>query len=93
LADGSATGVFEGNGATGAAAAASTRVADAFVSIAAITVPTSTVSPSGTIIFARVPAAGDGISESTLSVLISRIDSSFSIFSPGFFIQRRIFPS
>jgi hypothetical protein len=59
----------------------------------AMTVPTATVSCSGTRIFVKMPLAGDGISESTLSVLISRMVSSFWTFSPGFFVQRSIFPS
>jgi hypothetical protein len=46
---------------------------------------TPTVWPSCTITSARVPAAGEGISVSTLSVDISNSGSSRSTLSPGFF--------
>ena len=46
------------------------------------TVPTSTVSPSGTRISARTPAAGEGTSESTLSVETSKRGSSRAIGLP-----------
>ncbi len=52
-----------------------------------------TVSPSGTTISARTPATGAGISESTLSVLISRSDSSTAMRSPGAFSQAVMVPS
>ena len=45
-------------------------------------VPTSTVSPSGTRISSSTPAAGDGTSESTLSVETSNSGSSTSTRSP-----------
>jgi hypothetical protein len=44
-----------------------------------------TVFPSSTITSESVPAAGDGISVSTLSVEISNSGSSRSTRSPGFF--------
>ncbi len=96
IAEATAVGPASGTGAAfvGAGAdAAASSFADASVSTLAITVPTGTVSCSWTTIAARTPPTGDGISESTLSVLISRIVSSFAIFSPTFFAQRRIFPS
>ncbi len=55
--------------------------------------PTSTVSSSATMIFVRMPAAGDGISVSTLSVETSRSGSSASTRSPSFFSQRVTVPS
>jgi hypothetical protein len=54
---------------------------------------TGTVCPSVTAISASTPAAGDGISASTLSVEISNSGSSRSTDSPTFFIQRTIVPS
>jgi len=49
------------------------------------TVLMPTVFPSSTRISARVPATGEGISVSTLSVEISKRGSSRSTLSPGFF--------
>src|SRR5688572_19735947 len=57
------------------------------------TLLTATVSPSLTVISVRTPAAGEGISASTLSVEISNSGSSRSTVSPTFFIQRTIVPS
>jgi hypothetical protein len=57
-------------------------------SISAMTAPTSTVSPSWTRILVSDPAAGDGISLSTLSVDTSTSGSSISTVSPGRFNQR-----
>ena len=59
----------------------------------ATTLPTGTVSPSFTVISTSTPAAGDGISASTLSVEISNSGSSRSTASPGFLIQRTMVPS
>ena len=59
----------------------------------ATTVFTSTVSPSLNLISVRVPAAGEGISASTLSVEISNNGSSRSTWSPTFFIHLVIVPS
>ena len=56
-------------------------------------VPTSTVSPSGTRICVRTPLAGLGTSVSTLSVEISRSDSSAAISSPSAFSHFVIVPS
>ena len=55
--------------------------------------PTSTVSPSGTTTCVRTPDAGDGTSESTLSVEISKSASSRSTWSPTCLIQRMMVPS
>src|SRR5207245_8678327 len=68
-------------------------VAEASVSIWATTVLTGTVSPSFTLTSANVPAAGAGISASTLSVEISKIGSSRATLSPGFLSQRVRVPS
>src|SRR5688572_19730298 len=57
------------------------------------TVLTATVSPSLTLISVSTPAAGAGISASTLSVVISKRGSSRSTRSPTFLIQRTIVPS
>ncbi len=61
--------------------------------IVATTLLTGTVSPSLTAIDVSTPAAGDGISASTLSVEISKSGSSRSTESPTFLIQRTIVPS
>src|SRR6266545_3208248 len=63
------------------------------VPIVATTLLTATVSPSLTLISVRMPAAGDGISASTLSVEISNNGSSRSIESPTFLIHRTMVPS
>jgi hypothetical protein len=55
--------------------------------------PTSTVSPSGTKISVKTPAAGEGTSESTLSVETSKSGSSRATSSPTAFIQRVTVPS
>ena len=59
----------------------------------ASTVPTSTVSPSGTRISVTTPEAGDGTSVSTLSVEISSSVSSASIVSPTCLFHFVIVPS
>ncbi len=64
---------FSSLGPTVGGGAAAT-VAPPSSSIMAITVPTGSVSPFVWRIFFILPAAGDGISVSTLSVLISTID-------------------
>src|SRR5258707_15522171 len=61
--------------------------------ISATIVLIGTVSPSFTRISEITPAAGDGISASTLSVEISNSGSSRSTLSPTFLIQRTIVPS
>src|SRR5689334_21942327 len=55
--------------------------------------PTGTVSSSPTSISCRVPATGDGISVSTLSVETSSNGSSTSMVSPTLFSQRVTVPS
>jgi hypothetical protein len=55
--------------------------------------PTGTVSSSWARISCSVPATGDGISVSTLSVDTSRSGSSTSTVSPTFFSQRVTVPS
>ena len=52
-----------------------------------------TVAPGWTRISFRTPAAGDGISASTLSVEISNSGSSRSTLSPTFFIHLVMVPS
>src|SRR5579875_2321649 len=56
-------------------------------------VPTSTVSPSLTRISVSTPAAGDGTSESTLSVDTSKMTSSSATLSPTDLSQRVMVPS
>ena len=64
-----------------------------FSPITPITVPTSTVSFASKRIDIISPEAGEGTSESTLSVEISRIVSSFSTLSPTFFFHSVMVPS
>ena len=59
----------------------------------AMTAPTSTVSSSSARISTRVPATGDGISVSTLSVETSRSGSSTSTVSPTDFSHWVMVPS
>jgi hypothetical protein len=56
-------------------------------------VPTATVESTATSIESKTPAAGDGISVSTLSVETSNNGSSTATFSPTFFNQRVTVPS
>jgi len=98
---GAGGGVSSGAGAAAgvagsAAAAAGTSGVEAGAAPSPITAsftPTSTVSPSGTRISFRTPAAGEGTSESTLSVETSNSGSSRSTASPTAFIQRVMVPS
>ncbi len=53
----------------------------------------ATVAPSWTLISIRVPATGEGISASTLSVEISKIGSSRLTASPTFFNHFVMVPS
>src|SRR5215217_8582956 len=76
-----------GSGATAWAAAPGAP------SSTATTMLTSTVSPSLNLTSVNVPAAGDGISASTLSVEISKRGSSRSTRSPTFFSHFVIVPS
>ena len=55
--------------------------------------PTGTVESTGTSIAMTIPAAGEGISVSTLSVETSRSGSSTATKSPTFFSQRVTVPS
>ncbi len=81
-------------GASGAGADTSGAVtSDASGAITASTVPTSTVSPSWTRIFATMPSPGLGTSVSTLSVEISSNDSSRAIGSPSCLSHFVIVPS
>ena len=57
------------------------------------TVPTSTVSSSGTRISSRTPDAGEGTSVSTLSVATSSRGSSASTVSPTALSQEETVPS
>ncbi len=92
-----------GVAATGAAASVAGRAAGAGAGGAAVASPASptrpttvliaTVWPSGTLISTSVPATGDGISASTLSVEISKIGSSRLTGSPTFFNHFVIVPS
>ncbi len=59
----------------------------------AMTSPTSTVSSSSALISSRTPAAGDGISVSTLSVETSSSGSSSATVSPTFFSHWVMVPS
>jgi hypothetical protein len=77
-----ATGAGAVSGAGAAASGAGTVAAS---DTTARTVPTSTVSPSGTRISARTPPAGEGTSESTLSVETSKRGSSRAMVSPTAF--------
>src|SRR5579883_3323262 len=79
-----------GEGAAGAAPAGTPAPASPMTASRA---PTSTVSPSGTRISRSTPSAGDGTSESTLSVDTSNRGSSRATVSPTAFIQRVIVPS
>ncbi len=86
---GSAGAAASGSGALSAAGASAVALPPICPSL----VPTSTVSPSWTRIWVRVPEAGLGTSVSTLSVEISSSGSSASICSPSCFSQRVIVPS
>src|SRR6476646_6235387 len=81
------------NGSAGFAFAGVAAAASPAAPITATTLFTGTVSPSLTRISETTPAAGDGISASTLSVEISNSGSSRSTLSPTFLIQRTIVPS
>src|SRR6185312_14285602 len=84
-----------GDAAAGAAAAGAAAATGApfSVSILATSVWTATVFPSGTRISASVPAVGEGISASTLSVEISKIGSSRLTSSPTFLSHFERVPS
>jgi hypothetical protein len=98
---GSPTGGTAGSGGTtaagGAAAGRTSGVGGVATSASAATTPTTvltgTVVPGGTRISLRMPAAGEGISASTLSVEISNSGSSRSTRSPTFFSHFVTVPS
>src|SRR2546426_10642511 len=83
---GEGASVFAGAGAGAAAAAPSESITPTMVWI-------GTVCPSATLISLSTPAAGAGISASTLSVEISNSGSSRSTLSPGFFSHLVMVPS
>src|SRR5947209_14393508 len=83
---GAGASVFAGAGAGAAAAAPSESITPTMVWI-------GTVCPSPTLISLSTPAAGAGISASTLSVEISNSGSSRSTLSPGFFSHLVMVPS
>ena len=84
-----------GTAATGSAGGGATgeALASAGSPTIASSPPTSTTSSSTALISSRIPATGDGISVSTLSVLTSRSGSSMATSSPMFFSQRVTVPS
>ena len=94
---GAAATAGAGGGVTGAATAgAAGGGVAALVAPSAITAssaPTATVESTATTIFCKIPATGDGISVSTLSVETSRSGSSTATMSPSFFNQRVTVPS
>src|SRR3984957_9008150 len=90
---GAGAGAGAGDSVAAAAGAPSDEAVPAPSPITASFTPTSTVSPSGTRISLRTPAAGEGTSESTLSVETSKRGSSRWTASPTAFIQRVIVPS
>src|SRR5436305_6312464 len=89
-----ATAAPEAAGARWAAAeGAAVAEAPLSVSITATSVCTGTVCPSWTLISARTPAVGAGISASTLSVEISKSGSSRFTSSPSFLSHLESVPS
>ena len=84
---------WAGAAATGSASFGSALAGPAPVPMMASTEPTSAVSSSATLISWTVPATGDGISVSTLSVETSSSGSSTSTVSPTCFSQRVTVPS
>ena len=94
----SAAGAGAGAGGSGAACGAGAAGAGAEPAsegspMMARTVPTSTVSSSGTRISSRTPDAGEGTSVSTLSVATSSRGSSASTVSPTALSQEETVPS
>ncbi|CAB4607991.1 unannotated protein [freshwater metagenome] len=87
-----ATGAATGAATTGAATGAGAE-APALSAITASSAPTATVWSTPTTIFVRIPATGEGISVSTLSVETSRSGSSTATMSPSFLSQRVTVPS
>ena len=97
FADGRSTaaGVVESIAGVAAVSAAAAGAAEAvpLSSMEQTTVLIVTVVPSAILISLRMPAAGDGISASTLSVEISKSGSSRSTASPTFFNHLVMVPS
>ena len=89
IAAGAAAGAFAAAIATGATATFEVTLAeaDASVSICAIISLLATELPSGLTIFISTPAAGAGVSSTTLSVSISTRFSSALTNSPAFLCQ------
>ena len=96
---GGGSGAFgaAGGGAAGAGAGGAGDGAEAAAvpasPMTATTVLMATVWPSATLISVSVPATGEGISASTLSVEISKIGSSRLMVSPTFFSHLVMVPS
>ena len=88
-----ASGAGSGSGADSAAGALATGAGRSPSPMTARSAPTGTVSSSWARISCRVPATGEGISVSTLSVETSSSGSSTSTRSPTFFSQRVTVPS
>ena len=85
------TGATTTGGAT--TGAATTGAASVLSPMTAKRAPTATVESIGTSIESRMPATGDGISVSTLSVDTSNNASSTATVSPTFFNHRVTVPS
>ena len=80
-----AVGVLSGGGGAGSTAGApAPGMASPGCPIHASSVPTCTVAPASTRVASKIPAAGAGISVSTLSVLTSMRASNSATYSPGF---------
>ena len=92
LAAGDGAGALGASALAGAGGGAATTAAPS-ASITPTTVFTCTVVPSATLISLSTPAAGAGISASTLSVEISNRGSSRCTLSPGFFSHLVSVPS
>ena len=79
--------------ASGSAAVSASPAPSPCSPTTASTAPTSTVASSSALISSRVPATGEGISVSTLSVETSSSGSSTATVSPTFLSQRVTVPS
>ena len=92
-AGGGVTGALTIGAATTGATGGGVAALVAPSAITASSAPTATVESTATTIFCKIPATGDGISVSTLSVETSRSGSSTATMSPSFFNQRVTVPS
>ena len=90
---GGANCAFAGTPVRATAPAALRSASASLPPMTATTVLTWTVAPSEILISVRMPATGDGISASTLSVEISKSGSSFSTRSPAFLSHLVMVPS